>query len=390
VNSNTLTRVEIDLSAIRHNIAAIKGFLARHNANPPGILAVVKSDAYGHGMKEVSQAISNLVWGLAVFDIDEAITLRALGISCPIVLISGMSVENAEAVCAHNLTPGITHIQALNALEAACARQNRTCTVHLKVDTGMSRMGLTRTALLKILQAYITNSWPHLRITGIFSHLCCADEPEHPMNRLQIQAFEAIRESVLSLGISNIRFHLANSAGILHLPQTHYDLVRPGLAIYGGYCNEQARALINLLPAMNFKSKVVEVRTVNKGDAVSYGATYVAQGHEHIAVIPVGYDNGYLRSLSNKAQVLIQGQRAPVVGRICMRSLMVNVTHLSQRMPEGLMGQEVVLLGRQGNDAITWEEMAKWAGTINYELMCSIGAKNFRVFCHGKPSEAIP
>lgn len=371
---NDLTRVEIDLSAILHNIKAIKGLLSRQHSRPPGILAVIKSDAYGHGMLQVAQTILPHVWGLAVFDVNEAITLRTHGITCPIVLISGILPEDAQMVCKYRLTPGLCDIQSLNAIEDACKTHNTTCNVHIKVNTGMSRMGFSVQDALNIWQQ--RTRWPHISFTGVFSHLCCADEPTHSMNMLQINAFEGLRQKLLNLNTTGISFHLANSAAMLHFPEIHYDLVRPGLAIYGGYPDGTAPEIIKLKQAMAFKSHVIAVKNIYKGNCVSYGATYVASQDMRIAVIPVGYDNGYFRSLSNGAQVLIKGERAPVIGRICMRSMVVDVTHIHG----DVLREDVVLLGTQGNDHISWQELAQWAGTIEYELMCAIGAKNSRTF----------
>lgn len=371
---NDLTQLEIDLSAILHNITAIKGLLAHQHLNPVGILAVVKSDAYGHGMIQVAKTILPHVWGLAVFDVNEAITLRAHGIACPVVLISGILPEDAPAVCEHKLIPGLCDMTSLNALENVCNANNTTCEAHIKVDTGMSRMGFTPQEALAIWQQ--REKWPHIAFTGLFSHLCCADEPTNSMNMLQIDAFEGLRQRILNLNPKGVCFHLANSAGMLHFPQAHYDLIRPGLAIYGGYINDKAISLITLKQAMSLKSRIVVVKHIYKGTSVSYGTTYTAPRDMKIAVIPVGYDNGYFRSLSNRAHVLIKGKRAPVIGRICMRSMMIDVTHI----PGEILKEDVVLLGSQGNDNISWQELAQWAGTIDYELMCAIGAKNYRRF----------
>lgn len=415
VTYNDLTYVEIDLAAILHNITVIKRWLASQHSAPPGILAVVKSDAYGHGMIPVAQTILPHVWGLAVFDVTEAITLRNQDINCPIVLISGILKEAAKAVCEYGLTPAICDIVSLNALEDACKAQKTTCSAHLKVDTGMSRMGFMPDELLDVLRK--TRKWPHVSITGIFSHMCCANEPENPMNTIQISLFEEIHQNITKLNFGNLLFHLANSAAMLHLPQTHYDLVRPGLAIYGGHLHETNQSPIaihgnngniplyphylqrtgespvnsseaeedsestglaqgGLWQAMSLKTHVIATKDIRKNSVVSYGATYRAKQDMRIAILPVGYDNGYFRSLSNMAQVLIKGIRAPVIGRICMKSMIIDVTHI----PGDVMGEQVVLLGQQGTDRISWKELAQCADTIDYELMCAIGAKNFRKF----------
>lgn len=410
-----LTYIEIDLSAVLHNIQKITHFLALQRPRPARILAVIKSDAYGHGMLEVARTILPHVWGFAVFDVNEAITLRQDGFSCPIVLISGILKDDAEAVCRYGLTPGICDMISLNALEDACKTHKTTCSAHLKVDTGMSRMGFTPDELLDVLRN--AHKWPHVSITGIFSHMCCADEPENPMNTIQISLFEEIHQNIANLNFGNLLFHLANSAAMLHLPQTHYDLVRPGLAIYGGHLHETNQspiaihgnnANIPLYPhylqrtgessvnspeaegdsgstglaqgclwqAMSFKTHVIATKHIRKNSVVSYGATYMAKQNMRIAVLPVGYDNGYFRSLSNRAEVLIKGIRASVIGRICMKSMIIDVTHI----PGDVVGEQAVLLGQQGTDRISWNELAQWADTIDYELMCAIGTKNVRKF----------
>ena len=364
--------IEIDLGAIEHNFKVLKGLLADSGA---GIIAVVKSDAYGHGMPEVSQVLEKAgAWGFGISEPEEAAILRKRGIALPILLMSGLPPGAEREVLDLNLTPGITDVSSLDRLEAASVKEDKTCKIHLKVDTGMGRMGFLPNELFEVVKDL--GRWPHLRAEGLYSHLSSADDPSDPFNGIQLDIFASVLKKVRTMGWNPLAVHLANSAGLIHFPSAHYDLVRPGLAIYGSYPGPQSQKLLELQPAMSFHSKIVAVRHLSKGASVSYGHSFHTKRPSKIAVVPVGYDDGYQRSLSNRSWVLIRKRRCPVVGRICMKAFMTDVSMLDGVRP----GEEVVLLGRQGMQTITAEELAQWGNTISYEILCLLGTRNKRSF----------
>ncbi len=364
--------IKIDLKAIEHNFRTLKSLLVDTRV---GIIAVVKSDAYGHGMLEVSQVLERTgAWGFGISEIEEAIALRNGGIDLPILLMAGLPPGAEREALALDLTPGITDLASLDRLESVAAREDKTCKIHLKVDTGMGRMGFLPNELFEIVRDL--GRWPHLRPEGLYSHLSSADDPSDTFNETQLNTFASVLKEVRGMGWSPLLVHLANSAGLIHFPSAHYDLVRPGLAIYGSYPGPQSRKLLELRPAMSFYSKIVAVRHLPKGASVSYGHSFHTRSPSRVAVVPVGYDDGYLRSLSNRAWVLIRERRCPVIGRICMKAFMVDVSMLEGVRP----GEEVVLLGRQGIEAITAEELAQWGNTISYEILCLLGTRNKRFF----------
>jgi len=367
---SSLNRIEVDLSAIRRNFRAIASL---HGLDTSRLLAVVKSDAYGHGMVEVARVlVAEGVWGLAVFDITEAERLRSNGISARIFLLSGFSPGDEEEILALGLIPGVTRGEQLDALDRAAARRKARCEVHLKADTGMGRMGFEPDEIPRIVKA--RGEWPRLEFAGLYTHLSSADAPEDPETRRQINAFAGLVATVKRLGWDPPFLHVANSAGLIHFPESIHSLARIGLAIYGAYPGEKAKERITLQPAMSFESRIVEIRTLPPGSPVGYGHRFRCARASRIAVLPVGYDDGYFRSLSGSAQVIIRGRRRPVLGNICMKALMVDVTDA----PAAEVGDEAVLLGRQGSEEITLEELAECSGTISYEVMCSLGTRNAR------------
>ncbi|MCD4755096.1 MAG: alanine racemase [Deltaproteobacteria bacterium] len=367
-----LNRIEIDLMAIRHNFNVLSGLLKNTGAR---IMAVVKSDAYGHGLVEVGQALESAgVWGFAVSELEEAVSLRQGGITAPILFMSGLPLGAEKEVLALDLIPGVTDVFSLNTLERVAAVRDKTCRVHLKVDTGMGRLGFSPDELYKVVKE--PNQWPHLCFEGLYSHLSSADDPLDPINTVQLDKFASVLDQVRGIGWKHLTVHLANSAGLIHFPSAHYNLVRPGLAIYGSYPGLQSQKGIELQPVMSFRSEIVSIRNLAEGSPVSYGHSFYTKRPSRIAVVPVGYDDGYLRSMSNRSMVLIRGRHCQVVGSICMKAFMVNVSMLDGITP----GEEVVLLGRQGDEVITVEELAQWGDTISYELLCLLGSRNKRFF----------
>jgi alanine racemase len=367
-----LNRIEIDLMAVRHNFNVLNGLLKSTGAR---IMAVVKSDAYGHGLIEVSQVLESAgVWGFGISEVEEAVSLRQGGITAPILFMSGLPPEAEKEVMALDLIPGVTDVSSLDTLERVAAVRDEICIVHLKVDTGMGRLGFSPDELYKVVKD--PDRWPHLVLEGLYSHLSSADDPLDPFNTVQLDTFASVLDKVKGIGWRPLTVHLANSAGLIHFPSAHYDLVRPGLAIYGSYPGLQSQKGIELRPVMSFRSEIIAVRNLSEGSPVSYGHCFYTTRPSRIAVVPIGYDDGYLRSMSNRSVVLIRGRCCPVVGHICMKAFMVDVSML-----DGVTrGEEVVLLGRQGDRVITVEDLAQWSGTISYELLCLLGTRNKRFF----------
>jgi alanine racemase len=367
-----LNRIEIDLMAVRHNFNVLNGLLKSTGAR---IMAVLKSDAYGHGLVEVGRVLESAgVWGFSVSEVNEAVSLRKEGITAPILFMSGLPPGAEKEVLALDLIPGVTDVSSLNTLERVAAVRDKTCRVHLKVDTGMGRLGFSPDELYKVVKEL--RQWPHLCFEGLYSHLSSADDPLDPFNTVQLDKFASLLDQVKGIGWKPLTVHLANSAGLIHFPSAHYDLVRSGLAIYGAYPGLQSQKGIELRPVMSFHSKIVSIRNLAEGSPVSYGQSFYTKRPSRIAVVPVGYDDGYLRSMSNRSLVLIRGRRCPVVGSICMKAFMVDVSMIDGVTP----GEEAVLLGRQGDEIITAEDLAQWGGTISYELLCLLGSRNKRFF----------
>ncbi|MEF3169303.1 MAG: alanine racemase [Deltaproteobacteria bacterium] len=367
---SSLNRIEVNLSAIRQNFRAIASL---HGLETSRLMAVVKSDGYGHGMVEVSRLlVAEGAWGLAIFDLSEGERLRSNGISARIFLLSGFPLGDEEGIMALGLIPGVTQRAQLHALEKEAARRKARCEIHLKADTGMGRMGFEPEEITEIVKA--RGEWPHLAFAGLYTHLSSADDPEDPETRRQIDVFARLVATVRRLGWDPPFLHAANSAGLIHFPESIYSIARIGLAIYGAYPGEKAKEKIALQPAMSFKSRIVEIRSSPPGSPVSYGHRFRCARASRIAVLPVGYDDGYFRSLSGSARVIIRGRPRPVLGNICMKALMVDVTDA----PAAEVGDEAVLLGRQEGEEITLEELAEWSGTISYEVMCSLGTRNTR------------
>jgi len=361
------TVAEISLSALRHNLHQVTC-----RVGPAAILAVVKADAYGHGAVPVARML--LVAGarqLGVATVAEGLELRAAGITAPILVMGGVFPEEIPVLLEGDLTPVLHSRGAIAALARFTGSRPTPLRVHLKVDTGMGRLGLTEEEALDVL----TSSWPAtLQLDGLMSHLARADEPDAAPTEDQLARFRALLNAVKSQGVPVPLAHIAGSAAILRFPASHFDMVRPGLMLYG-YAPGSIRSA-DLRPALAWKTRIVQVKRVKPGQAVSYGGTFVAPRHTTLAALPVGYADGYGRGLSNRGQVLIGGRPAPVVGRVCMDLTIVDVTDHPPPHP----GDEAVLLGEQGSARITADDLAAWLGTISYEVLCQIGRRVVRIY----------
>lgn len=365
---------EIDLDAIAHNVREIR----RITNKRAEIMAAVKADAYGHGVMEtVRTMLENGVTQLAVSMLDEAIQLRKLGINVPILILSYTDPVRAEEIIQNEVTQTVFSHDLAEALSAAAVRLGRNIKIHVKVDTGMTRVGFMPgySAVKNVLQI---SRLPNIIVEGLFTHFASADEKDRSYTQMQFEKFMSICSELGRVGVHIPIKHACNSAGIIEYPEMHLDMVRPGIILYGIYPSEDVnRSKIALKPAMTLKANVILVKDVEKDTCISYGRIFKTERESRIATIPIGYADGYTRLLSNKGQVLVNGQKAPVVGRICMDQCMVDVTGISGNVG---VGDEVVLFGRQGGQEISVGEIASLVGTISYEMLCIIGKRIPRVY----------
>ena len=360
---------EIDLAAIRHNVGVMKS----HIAGGARFLAVVKADAYGHGAVPVAKAALEAGADmLAVAIPEEGIELREAGIAAPILVLGGIEESAAEAVVQNDLTQVVFDERRIRALAQAGQKLGRCAKVHLKLDTGMNRIGV-RTAEEAQALTRLIDSLPGVALTGCFTHMATADEPDPTGTLRQIERFEALCKAVKAAHPGEIICHGANTASIFRYPQLHADMVRGGLALYGYPPVPEATGL---QPAMRWVTRGIYVKTIAPGDRVSYGGTFVATRPTVVMTLPVGYADGYSRILSGKVDVLYHGHRVPQVGAICMDQCMIDVSGEANVHA----GDEVVLFGRQGDSFIPIEEIAAVCGTINYEIMCNISRRVPRVY----------
>lgn len=371
-----LTRAwaEINLDHIAHNVREIRRLVGKRTE----IMAVVKADAYGHGVLETVQTmIENGVTRIAVSMLDEAIQLRKIGIDIPILVLSYTSPLRADEILKYHITQTVYSHELAVALSEEAVRQGTKARIHIKIDTGMSRVGF-QPGYSAVKDVVEIQKLPGIIVEGIFSHFATADEQDRSYTLRQMELFESILSELHRIGILIPIRHIANSAAILQYPETHMDLVRPGIILYGIYPSHEVNTgLIDLKPAMTFKAKVTLVKWIDEGTSVSYGRKFAAPRKTKVATIPVGYADGYSRLLTGKGRVLVNGQYAPVIGTICMDQCMIDITDIDG---EVAVGDEVVLLGRQGNAEITADEIADLMGTIPYELVCIIGKRIPRVY----------
>ena len=365
------TVAEIDLGALAFNYRQVQKKI------PKGvkILGVVKADAYGHGAVPVSRKLEELgVEYLGVAMSDEGVQLRKGGIKTPILLLGGTYQEDIDWIFQFGLTPVVFQKEALQLLSKAAERRKKRVQVHLKVDTGMGRLGVP----LRLWSAFLDGikGLPNVEVEGILSHYSMADEMDGPFTGRQWGAFQEAVAVAESMGI-HVRYkHVSNSAGLTAFPSWSGNLVRPGIILYGSYPSPVFRKLIKLKPIMTLKTRIGLLKQVPAGEKISYGGTYVTKMESRIATLPIGYADGYSRKLSNQGQVLVRGRRSPVIGRVCMDYIIADVTGI----PGVSLGDEVVLMGRQGREVITAEEMGERIGTISYEIFCLVGKRVPRVY----------
>jgi alanine racemase len=373
IDSGRPTRIVVDLDAIGHNLAAIRA----RTAVP--VMAVVKANAYGHGLVPVARHLESLgVDQLGVAFLEEGIALRAAGVRIPILVMGGIFGPQAPQFIAHGLEATVSSLDKLRQVEAAAEAAGRKADVHLKIDTGMERIGVHSYSAGAFIEAAVASRWCDIK--GVYSHLACADDPDSPMTALQVERFAEACAHFDRLGAPMPVRHLANSGGVLHFRDTWLDMVRPGIVVYGVLPDPASRATMDLRPALSLLSQVVYFKVVKAGRPVSYGATWAPAVDTRVVTIPIGYGDGWPRALSSRGEVLVRGVRYPVVGRICMDQFMVDIGRGS-----AFNEDEVVLVGRQGGEAIPVEEVAATAGTIPYEILTGL---NLRIPRHYVPADA--
>ncbi len=366
-----ITWAEIDLEAVRHNVRAYQ----RHVGAGVKIIAVVKANAYGHGAVPTARAALEAGASmLAVHRLNEGVELRRAGIDAPVLLMGYTPPGGAAQVVRWQLTPSLMTAEFAQALSAQAGLAGVSVPVHVKVDTGMSRFGLMPEETSAFLQNLI--SLPYLRLEGLFTHFATADSLDQTWVRRQLDVFNGVIAAASSAGIEIPIIHAANSATAMRLREAHFHAVRPGVAIYGLDPSSEWPPVFEIKPALALKSLVARVRELPAGAGVSYGRTWVAARPTTAALVPVGYGDGYHRILSNRGVVLVGGRRAPVIGRVCMDQIVVDVTGI----PGVKQDDEVVLIGRQGEEQIRAEELARLAETINYEVTTSILPRVVRVY----------
>ena len=368
---------EVNLDNIAHNVKEIRR-ITNKNAE---IMGVVKADAYGHGVMEVANTLlNNGVTRLAVSMLDEAIQLRKSGFKVPILILSYTDPRRADEIVNYDVTQTVFSHDLAQALSDASLRNKKNVKIHIKIDTGMTRVGFMPgySAIKNVTEI---GKLPGLIIEGLFTHFASADETDRSYTYMQFERFMSICSELNRIGLYIPVKHVANSAGIIEYPEMHLDMVRPGIILYGLYpSNEVNRDKIDLKPAMSLKANVILVKDVEKNTCISYGRIFTTKRESKIATIPIGYADGYTRLLNGKARVLINGEFAPVVGKICMDQCMVDVTDMKNPVR---VGDEVVLFGKQGDCEMSVDELAASIGTINYEITCIVGKRIPRVYHQG-------
>ncbi|MBN2645450.1 MAG: alanine racemase [Desulfuromonadaceae bacterium] len=364
------TEVEIDLAALRHNYALLRQQLPAS----VGVLAVVKADAYGHGAIAVARTLQQSgadLFGVAIAE--EGLELRRAGVTRPVLMLGGAWPGQEEIVLENDFQTSVFDVEQLQRLQQAAERADRFCDCHLKIDSGMGRLGVLPEALPAFLDQL--KRFSRIRLVGVMTHLAMADCVDHPHNRHQINQFRVCVAQLRAAGFSPRYIHAANSAASFSLADDLWTLARPGIVLYGGQPFAGTSAL-PLRPVMHFHTQIAHLKWLQPGHSVSYGQTFVARRPTLLAAIPVGYADGFNRLLSSQAEVLIRGQRAPVAGRICMDWTLVDVTDVEGVQPY----DRVTLLGCDGDCCLYAEEWAEKIGTISYEVFCQVSKRVPRVY----------
>jgi len=383
---NTLlpqTRIEVNLGALAHNVRKLKALLNKETR----LMAVVKANGYGHGAVETARtALENGADSLAVARISEAVELKEAGFSTPILLFGDVVPEQVPYLAAHDISITLTCLETARIIAKKAAQQQKPLKVHIKVDTGMGRLGILHDHLFTPDQydrpghnldyplqcsdnILAIHNLKGIEIRGIYTHFANADARDKSHTRGQLARFRLLLETLEEQGLTPAFCHAANSAAIIDMPDSHFNLVRPGIAMYGLWPSKETdRTRITLEPVMSIRSKIIQLKTVPRGFRISYGSTHVTAAPTRIATIPIGYADGYSRQLSNRGHMLIRGKKASITGRVCMDFTMIDVGHI----PDCALGDEVVIIGTQEKEQITAFDIAQTIGTINYEVVASL------------------
>jgi len=363
---------EIDLDKLAHNMREI-----RRIAKSENIIAVVKADAYGHGAIDVAPVLlENGANRLAVAIQSEAVELRRSGIECPIMILGFTPPNLIDNLLKYDIEQTVYSFEFARRLSKMAVKKNKIAKIHIAVDTGMGRIGFLPSDA-SCEEVYKISKLPNIIIEGMFCHFSTADEKDKTYTYGQVKKYDDFYEKLKAKNVYIKIRHIANSAAIIDLPETHYEAVRPGIIIYGYYPSDEVnKENIDLLPVMTLKTNVVHIKTLPPGEYVSYGRQYKTDKETVIATLPIGYADGYTRLLFQKAKVILKGKFAPVIGKICMDQCMIDVTHI-----KGVkVGDEVILIGEDGNNKFTAEMIAELIGTISYEVVCMIGKRVPRVY----------
>lgn len=366
---------DIDLDAVLFNFDQMSRKLPKGTK----IMAVVKTDAYGHGAVPLAALLEpyDYLWGYATATIDEAVELRQAGIRKPILILGYTFPECYPQIVKYGIRQTVFQMDMAEELSKEAVRQNKKAYIHVKLDTGMGRIGY-QTAEEAVQDTTRMKDLPMLELEGVFTHFANADTSDQEFTRKQLEKFRQMTGAMEKAGVTFSLKHCANSAGIIELPEEKFDLVRAGIISFGMWPSDEVKKdALHLKPILSLKSHVVYVKEVAPGTTVSYGCTWTANEKRKIATIPVGYGDGYPRSLSNKGYVLIKGRRAPIVGRVCMDQLMADVTDIPEEIK---IGDRVTLIGQDGEETITAEELGNLSGRFNYELMCDLGNRIPRIY----------
>ena len=365
---------EVNMDMFEHNLLEIK------KAVKPGtrILAVIKMDAYGHGAVPLAEFMEDqdMIWGYAVATVDEAVILRNHKIKKPILVLGYTFSEQYPLLLEYDIRPTVFSLETAKELSLLAEETDQELPVHIKLDTGMSRIGYQVTELAADEIAQIA-SLPHIVVEGMFTHFSKADEKDKTFTRLQIAQYETMEDMLEKRGVFVPIRHVSNSAGIMDMPEANFDLVRAGIILYGLWPSDEVnKESLDLKPVLELKSHVIHVKTLEPGRVISYGGTFEVRRPSVIATIPVGYGDGYARGLSQKGYVLIHGKKAPICGRVCMDQFMVDVTDIE----DVKIGDLVTLIGTDGEEQITMELLGELSGRFNYEFTCGLGKRIPRIY----------
>ncbi len=375
-NTDSPIYAEIDLAAFRHNLSEIR----RVTSPDAEIMGVIKADAYGHGVIDIAREASAAgVRFFAVARMNEAAVLRNAGIDSPILLFDDSRSYGAEKYIDLDIRASVNSMDDAEFFSASAAECGKNLKVHVKIDTGMGRLGF----LAEGLTSHISGNpltekikkisqFPNIEIEGIYSHFANADTKDKTHAKQQLTLFKKLTDELNTLPGRKPILHIANSAAIMEIPESHFDMVRPGIILYGLYPSDEVdRSIMDLKPVMSLKSHIVHLKTVGSGFKVSYGSTYITKSDSVIATVPAGYADGISRLLSSNGYMLVRGKRAPIIGRVCMDLTMIDVTGI-----DGVsIHDEVVIIGKQGNEEISADELAARTGTINYEIVTSLAPR---------------